>query len=664
MLLLRAALLEFLVCVHVVGAAVLFRRLFPRESPWLAFLVPTLIVMSALNFIEHFIALPQLGWLLPFTLLGLLWTMARPGYSWEGLRLPSVLFVAIFSWAFFIRCLNPSITCNTEGVADMARIVDFCLGGKLPAVDSWCPPYDHGGYYSFQHYGASLLKRLFSLDIGTGYNLGYTLLNALTVFAGAGAAYSISGGRTWIAVAIALVLLANFTGSSVLLFFWDTAHAPRPDLYNVFDSRLAVDIGDGWNDPARHNPFGWIWAHRDPPAVLRLFTPTFNTYSSEFHANLGGHFLTLATLLAANEAFRLERSNWPWICLLIFPLVTIITATWFMIVVTVLCVGCFATALLAARRPGNWRMVLGGSVLAFVLLWPSVNSLLAGSYPVEFHWTPRAEYTAPWEFVIQWWPIIVPWIFLCFTWLRLSLLARWIHAAVPLLLILVEVATFGDRGLTIEKMWGAVYGAGLVTFLPLVFVERSVAFRLLTAAFLFLTMIFLVAWTKMSTEYVDWQNIAFHLKGDAVFQLDPQKKRVLQVLQRLHGATVLNGKSAFAYNESPSVVGFSENRCYIAWYYQEYQCGHGGEAEYRDKMSNAFFAGALPNPLAFLRGNEIAAVVIWPGDLIPDNLLRQFQTQLGPEYFYFDCKGGGPDNAGVFLRQADAPTMAPGPSGR
>ncbi|HEV3272525.1 MAG TPA: hypothetical protein VGZ93_10130 [Candidatus Methylacidiphilales bacterium] len=59
------------ICFHVIGGAILFfRRLSPGESPWLAFIVPILIVMSALNFIEHLIALPNLGWLLPFTLLG------------------------------------------------------------------------------------------------------------------------------------------------------------------------------------------------------------------------------------------------------------------------------------------------------------------------------------------------------------------------------------------------------------------------------------------------------------------------------------------------------------------------------------------------------------------------------------------------------------------
>jgi hypothetical protein len=97
--------------------------------------------------------------------------------------------------------------------------------------------------------------------------------------------------------------------------------------------------------------------------------------------------------------------------------------------------------------------------------------------------------------------------------------------------------------------------------------------------------------------------------------------------------------------------------CYIAWFYQEYQCGHGGAAEYRDKMSNDFFAGTMPDPLSFLRSNNIAAVMIWPDDQIPDPILHQLQDQLSPDYFYIDCKGTQPNNAGVFLRQPGAPSF-------
>jgi hypothetical protein len=649
MLLLRAALLELLVCYHVIGAAVLFRRLFPRESPWLGFIVPTLMVMFVFNFVEHFIALPELGWLLPFTAIGLGWAMLRPGIVWRDMMLPGGIFLGVFTWVFFILCLNPSITANTEGVADMARVLDFCLGSKLPAIDTWCPPYDHGGYYTFQHYGASLLKRLFTLDIGTGYNMGFALLNTFVMFVGAGAAYYISGRRVWACLATLLVLLANFKGASVLLLVWNTWH-PVPNLYDVFDARLANDIGDGWNDPNRHNPFGWIF--RYPPPTLRMFPPAYDVYFPEFHANIGGDFMTLATLFMAGLTFKLERSNLPWICLLVFPLMTIITATWFEIVVAVLCAGCLATALIAGRRPEDWRIVGGGALLAILLIWPSVNSLLAGTYPVDVHFTPWVEYTNPYEFLIQWWPVIIPWFCLFFVWRRMNLLGRWVHAAVPLLLIFFEVVTFADRGLTIEKNWGAIYGAGLVVFLPLVFVERGIFFRIVSVSFLFLGTIFVAVDAKMAYDF-SWGGNVLHLRGDIPIQLDPQKKRIEQVLARYHGVNVIAGKSVYSYNEAPVVVGFSENMCYIAWFMQEDQCGHGGEAQFRDKQVNEFFAGNSPDALGFLRSNNITAVMVFPEDKIPNEVLQKITGQIGSDYFYNDCKGDDPTapNAGVFVRK-------------
>jgi len=652
MVLLRAALLELLVCSHVIGGAVIFRRLFPRESAWLAFIVPTLVVMFVFNFVEHFIALPSLGWLLPVTLIGLGWAMARPGFDWRELYLPGGIFLGTFTWVFFIRGLNPSITCNTEGVADMARVLDFCLGSKLPAIDTWCPPYDHGGYYTFQHYGASLLKRLFTLDIGTGYNMGFTLLNTFEMLAGAGAAYFIGGRRIWICLATLLVLLANYKGASVLLLVYNIWNHV-PNVPNIFDPALANDIGVGWNDPSAHNPFGWIYHY--PPPTLRLFPPAYDIYFPEFHANIGGDFMTLATLFVAAETFRETRANWPWVCLLIFPLMCLITATWFFIVVVVLCAGCLVAALIAGKRPENARLVAAGAAIGVLLIWPSVNTLIAGasSYPVDVHLTPWAEYTNPWEFLIQWWPVIIPWLCLFFLWPRLNLMERWVHAAVPLLLIFFEVVTFADRGLTIEKNWGAIYGAGQVVFLPLMFAQRNVVFRLISGFFIFISLIFFCIYGRISYDGA-WGPDNFRLQGDIVMQIDPQKKRLEQVLKRFHGVTVLAGKSVYSYNEAPSVVGFSENMCYIAWFYQEDQCGHGGEAQYRDQQANAFYAGTLADPLGFLHSNHISAVLIWPEDKIADDMLAKMQAQLGPDYYYVDCKGtdpGFPNNAGVFVKK-------------
>jgi hypothetical protein len=651
MLLLRVVFLELLVCFHVIGAAVLFRRLFPRENPWLGFLLPTLILLSGLNFIEHFIAVPNLGWVLPVTLAGLLWAMLKPGYSWEGLRLPSILFVVTFTFVLLLKSLSPDIPNYTEGTGNMTRVLNYCLGGTLPPIDCWLPPYDYGGYYSFQQYGAAIMKRLFFLDLGTAYNLGFAFLLAWTCLVGAAVAHAISG-KAWIAWATVMVLLAGSTGS--VLFFLFSGHAA--------DYGLSTCLNDAWDDPSR-NPFAWLCAQDKYHPGLKLLPPTYTLYYSEFHANLGGTLVTMASLLASVLVFKIERSNWPWISLAVLPMLVIITSAWFFFIVLFFCAGSLALALIGGRRPQDWRFAVIGGAIGLTLIWPSFFSVSGNPATQDFLWTLPGDHTPFWMFAVQWWPVYLPWLFLCFIWNRLGLMARWFHAAIPLLLIAVEFATFGDRGLTVEKMWGALYGAGLVTFLPLVFMQTGLFFRGLSAFILLVMVICLGTWLKtIYYDPVDRHNF-FRLQGDNFVQNDSQQKRLLQVLSSLHGATILPGKSYWAYNEAPAVIGFSENRCYIAYFHQEDQSGHGGEAEYRSDLNNAFYAGTMTTPLPFLRTNDIAAVLIWPDDKISDQLLQQFQNEIGSDYYYINCKLDGANNAGVFMRlgasTAAASTLAP-----
>jgi hypothetical protein len=373
--------------------------------------------------------------------------------------------------------------------------------------------------------------------------------------------------------------------------------------------------------------------------------------------------MTLASLLMAAEAGKPQRTLWPWICLLVFPFMTIITSTWYLVVVAAICVGGLVMAWRTGQRPSDLNRALGVAALGIVLLWPSVNSLLFSSYPAPFSWTAWADYTPPKEFIVQWWPVIVPWIGLCFIWGRLSPLVRWVHLSVPLLLIFVEVCTFDYRVPTVEKMWGAIYGLGLVTFLSVIFSQRSVPFRMLSVVYLFMGTVFLLSWAKISiSDWIDWRGVAFHLSGNTMFTNDPQKNRILQTLKRLHNATVLNGEGVWSYNESPGLVGFSENRCYIAWFAKEDEAGHLGEAKYRNDQSNDFYSGAMTDRLSFLRNNNIAAVVIYPNDQIADDVLAKIRTDLAPDYDYYDFKGvgGNPNNGGVFMRHPNAPVFDAG----
>ena len=642
-LLLRAIFLDLLVCLHVVGAASVFRRLFPRENAWFGYLVPILFPLMALNFIEHYVAVPHLGWLLPLTTGGLLWSLIQPGVDWKGFRLPTFLFIATFTFTLFVRCLAPDIPNFTEGIGNMTRILNYSLGGTLPPIDCWLPPYDYGSYYSFQQYGAAILERLFTVDLGTTYNVSYAFLLAWTCLFGAAVAHSLSG-KTWISVATVLVLQAGSTGSVPFLFLY--GHGS--------DYALSTSLNTAWDDPSR-NPFTWICAHDKYHPVLTLVSPMYSLWWPEFHATLGGTFVNMAALLACSEAFRPVRSNWPWICLLVLPGVAIITSAWFFLIILFFCAGSGILALLNGRRPLDWRFVSVAGAVGLITVLPSIYGVLGNSSSQSFFWTHPEEHTPLWMFALQWWPVYLPWLALCFVWDRLSLMGRWMHVALPLLLLAVEFVTFGTRSLTTEKMWGQLYGTGLVVFFTLVFMQRGAPYRLLSLGLL----IFSGFCFSMWYHYIYYENVDSHnfcyLQGDFYVQADPQTKRLVQVLRRLHGATILPGKSYWAYNYAPSIVGFSENRCFVAYTYQEGQAGHGEIADYRDKLNNSFYAGEMADPLPFLRSNHISAVLIWPEDKISDALLQHFQDQLGADYYYVNCKEGGANNAGVFMPQTALP---------
>jgi hypothetical protein len=600
--------------------------------------------VTALNFIEHFIPLTNLGWLLPFTLGGLFWAMASPGYSWQGLKLPTILFVVIFSFVFLLRCLSPTIPNFTEGIFNMTRILNYCLSTTLPPKDCWLPPYDYGGYYTFQHYGASLLKRLFSVDLGTAYNLSFAFLLAWLCLAGAGVAHSITG-KAWISVAMVVILLSGSTGSAPFVIFLG---------HNGADYGVTTCINDAWNDPNR-NPFTWFCAHDKTHPVIKLLPPAYTLYYSEYHANLGGAFVTILSLLACSEIFKLTRSNWAWICLVALPGLAIITSAWFFFIVLFICAGSLILALIAGRRPEDWRFACVGSAVALVCIWPTFYSLSNNPVAQSFYWTEPGNHTPLWMFAVQWWPIWLPWLFLCFVWRRLDLMGRWIHAAIPLMLIGVEVCYFGSRSLTYEKMWGGIYGAGIVTLIPMVFMQRNILFRSFSVFMVLIFTLCFGAWMHLRYNELD-RSIFFRLQGDSLIQGDHQSKRLLQVLRQLHGVIVLPGKSYWDYNAAPAVIGFSENFCYVAYYFQEEQSGNGAEAKYRNDLNNKFYDGKMISPLPFLHSNNIGAVLIWPEDNISDELLQKFQQQIGSEYFYVNCKVDQPNNAGVFIRQATVRT--------
>jgi len=636
---LRVGLLEVLVCLHVIGGAIGFRRLFPCESPWLALFLPGLGLITVCNFIEHAVPLANLGWLLPVTVGGSLWGIMNFRAAWDGLRFPAALFVAAFTYCLIYRGIYPVIPAWTEGQADLARILDFLQGDRLPPTDVWLPPSDHGGYYTFQHYGASVLIRLFMLDPGTGYNVSFVLLDAWICLAGAAIGHALTG-RNWIAVASLLLVMASFTGGGVMTMLFGP---------NGFNAYLAYDMHHGWANE-QENPL-WRLLAADPYQTrTRLFTPGQGIYLPQYHPDLGGTFLVLLAELAVVEVAREEKSIAPWVLLGVLPAMGVITSTWFVPVIAFFSAGGALVAWRIGRRPENPRATLIIIAAGLVLLLPSIATLISASTPQPVRFTARDEHTWPWLFVEQWWPVYVPWLLLLFAWKKLSPQARWLHAAVPLLLLIFEFITIGWREPTLEKIWSAVYGAGVVCFWPLVLAQRAWPFRAATVLFVAVVGLSLVDWAREMAKVRDI-HLFRRFQGDAQIYDSPEEGRLMEVAGRMKGATILNGKPSWGYLNSTSVPNFTGNRSFVGWTYAEGLAGHEHEAQVRADFSDALYAGKVDDPLPYLASHGIAAVVIWPEDEIPNDILAQLRKQLARDYLYIDCTQGETNNAGIFLRK-------------
>jgi hypothetical protein len=303
------------------------------------------------------------------------------------------------------------------------------------------------------------------------------------------------------------------------------------------------------------------------------------------------------------------------------------------------------------RRPESPRAALIVTAAGLFLLLPSIATLIADAVPQGVRLTATNEHTWPWLFVEQWWPVYLPWLMLIFVWKKLSPPAQWLHAAVPILLLIFEFITIGWREPTLEKIWSAIYGAGVVSLWPLVLAQRAWPFRAATLLLAGVIGLSLVDWGREMGK-IRFGSLFRRFQGDSVLYDDHQERRLLEVADRLKSATILSGKMSWGYNLSPAVANFTGNRDFVGWTYPEDLAGHGREARARSKFTDDFYSGKVANPLPYLASQDIAAVLIWPEDEIPDGILAQLQKALARDYLYIDCKKDGSNNAGIFLRKS------------
>jgi len=653
MLLLRVCLFWFLISLHVVGGAALFRRLFPRESPWFGFIVPALALVLLLNFVEHCVAFTSLLWLLPFTAIGSICAILDPETRWKGLRLPTGIFLVAFACTLTLRALKPSILNVSSGNYDMTLISSFCMGHRLPAAYSWFPPYTLGQYYTFVHYSASVLTRLLDVDVGTGFNLSSALLSAWMCFAYAAIAWVVSRQSCWITIAAAVLTECAANGSSA--YMWLTT----PNLDPIVTSDLFIAQADpDYPNRLVHllHPVG-LYERRE------LEIPGFWSWLGSYHATNGGQFFTLFSVWSLVELMRRWRSNWPWIALIVVPGLTLVTSTWAVPIVGVLMIAGLLACAYYRFFPQNPRLVLAGVAVTASLLAPTLLDFL----PTQIYYfhdpITKDTHTQLIEFGIYWWPIFLPWLAVLFIWPKLPPAVKIVHALTPLFFWWVESTTFGVRIDMTGKVWGFIWGAAWSVLFPVVAMRRGWGFRILTALLLISNLVSLCSWIDWTKRTIDWDNDVLELEGTGGFRTNQPLARILKSLSLMQGQIVLTGIPCWNSSDNGMLANFTKNYSYIngCFYIDNTFCPDDhGAAALRDAEAKDFYAGKFKDPLSYLRYRNITAVVIWPDNNLTDAQIADFKQKLAPFYEYEDFREGTAPNAGLFIFHQSMENLRPG----
>ena len=119
---------------------------------------------------------------LPLTALSLyvVWH-ERAQFHEATFKADQIAFLCALLYGAVWRLSLPEIVEHNDRLTDFHLVSNYLRGERLPPLDYWLPYQRLDYYYTFQHYSAALLGRLFGLGPGASFNLAAILLAALVL---------------------------------------------------------------------------------------------------------------------------------------------------------------------------------------------------------------------------------------------------------------------------------------------------------------------------------------------------------------------------------------------------------------------------------------------------------------------------------------------------
>ena len=648
-----------LVLVNITGVGLLATR-WIRLPYGLAQAAAVLGSCSVLFFIEHLQGLGPLGWVMPFSTLGSVWLMyserAQLRLAWPATRWLLIGFGYAFAWRYAL----PNIDSNTERLPDLSFIVNYMQGVTLPPPDIWYPPHVLNHYYSFQHYGAALLGRVFMIEPGVAYNVSYAVLSGLTMSAAYEVVSQICRQR-WAQALVLAAFLVGGTGASIITPFMSK---PEPKVWwteHTYDS-MRFAGGTTYYPNERLSAFGqWIkelgtpiGAQRDQVYELPMETFSYVVELGDYHAPLGG-FWILAVSLAALVLLRRNPADAHAAALLgaTIPL-TVAIDTWNLPFQGLMAVGLIGFLWLERREsvarsrpalaPVNWQAFLVGSAGTAFLMYPFFNYFLVlnigNKSPLQM--IPAGANTPVLYFLIVFWPVLIVSLlhffaargtarFHAFFWL-LALFAS------ELFYINDIYAGSAERFNTTLKWWPWVFNGALLTLAAsnLNSTAKFVRYGTVTVLALLLTYTASLAHYYFGTVYNLSVMGIWHkgeLNGSAWLRQDPPVRTALEYLKVNPRGIMLESPDNMAFCQVGAFSLFSGQPTLLGWASHE-QLWRGYLTDTYDRYLNIkkLYTGDMVEPLKFLKAHDVRYVLWLPRDNANKEALVKLSAQLAADF--------------------------------
>ena len=646
------------VLVNLTALTLIAQRLIP--FPATARTASIAILCLGLFSLEHFVGLGSLHMAgLPLTALSasIIWH-ERAKFHEKVVRGDQIAFLCAFVYGLLWRLSLPDIVEHNDRLTDFHLVSNYLAGGRLPPLDYWLPYQRLDYYYTFQHYSAALLGRLFGLGPGASFNLAAVFLAALVL---ALAWEFVSFLRLPISLRILSVAALAIGGTGVSPLFHIITTTPKTfvGLGAAGDAVFHNSRFVGWfeNDVASH-----AWRALSGGGTQRAILLPIETFGYQYslggyHAVLSGfllQFMALTIFVVYPRASEEIRRRLDFVLGLTVPL-ALCASAWMLPLQSGL-VG--AWKIWERRASGQWhlRYVVAGAAVGIFLLLPFLVGFGRATDYMELQLVHGAEHAPLVQFLIVFWPLLVLALAVPFAG-RVNPLAGFLGAIFLALLAFSEMFNAFDHGYTGEflrfnsalKWWGWIFTGGVFSISACLLASDRRFVRLFSAGVIVLISVF--AWD--SARLIIAHSFDAKIDGTGFYAKDPANGRMMEYLARAPKGLVLeklydderpNDTGIYgSFAQKPNLIG-------IPWVLRVWKRNLTELPELMSQI-NRFFAGTHPQASRFLSDNDIRYVV-WSarerGDL---EKWRSIMASIEADYRWMEFSDDPNSHVGLWIRR-------------